>query len=79
MVCAVCAVWVAWSQSSWGDTWSQRLGYAADQRVVMISVHEMGLSWEMNEAGKTLLTTGDVQSASALATGLVWGLRRVQP
>ncbi len=51
-----------------GETWAERLGFAPGARVVIFSAHEMGVSWEMNDAGKELLTQDQVQSASVVAT-----------
>ncbi len=52
-----------------GETWAEKLGYPAGARVVIFSAHEMGVSWEMNDAGKQLLSQQRVQSASVVVTG----------
>lgn len=57
-----------WS-SARGETWAEKLGYPAGARVVILSAHEMGVSWEMNDAGKELLSRRAVQSASVVVTG----------
>ncbi len=49
-----------------GQSWSVKLGYAPDQRVVVLSAREMGLSWEMNDAGTKLLEAGLVSSVDVV-------------
>ena len=51
------------------ETWSERLGYPAGRRVVILSAREMGLAWEISECGKQLIESGKVQSIDVLATG----------
>ncbi|MBJ42586.1 MAG: hypothetical protein CMJ80_04730 [Planctomycetaceae bacterium] len=51
------------------QTWSQRLGFPADKRVLILSVRELGISWEMNEAAKDLMASGHATSASIVVPG----------
>jgi hypothetical protein len=48
--------------------WSQRLGYPAGQRVIILDIREMGVSWEMNQAGMELLENGHATSADLVVT-----------
>jgi hypothetical protein len=52
-----------------GGTWSRRLGYPADQTVLILDVREAGISWEMNQASRQLLSDGKASTASVVATG----------
>ena len=51
------------------ETWAAKLGYPPGARVVIVAGHEMGVGWEMNDAGKNLLSHGNLQSASVVVTG----------
>ena len=51
------------------DTWAEKLGYPTGARVVIFSAHEMGLSWEMNDAGTDLMQHQRIQSLSVISTG----------
>jgi predicted glycoside hydrolase/deacetylase ChbG (UPF0249 family) len=51
------------------ETWAQKLGYGPNARVLILAGHEMGVSWEMNEAGKDLLNNQRLQSVSVVSTG----------
>lgn len=67
-LCLVVAT-VLFSEQASAQTWAERLGYPAGQKVVILDAREMGLCWEMNEAGRKLLQDNAVQSVSGLPTG----------
>ncbi|MCP4192376.1 MAG: ChbG/HpnK family deacetylase [Planctomycetaceae bacterium] len=46
------------------ETWAQRLGYKADDRVVIMYVDHMGAAYETNIAGMNALSAGQATSAS---------------
>ena len=48
------------------ETWAERLGYPADSKVIVLHVNELGLCYESNAAGESLLEAGTVRSASAM-------------
>ena len=51
------------------ETWAEKLGYPPGARVLILAGHEMGVSWEMNDAGKDLLDQHRLQSVSVVTTG----------
>ena len=51
------------------ETWSERLGYPAGKRVLVIYAGQMGAAYEFNQAGQKLLEEDLVQSAGVLPTG----------
>ena len=48
------------------ETWSERLGYPAGKRVVILHANYMGSAYEFNQPGQQLLASGQVQSASVM-------------
>lgn len=48
------------------ETWSERLGYKADDRVVILYADHMGAAFETNQIGAKLLEQGRVSSASVM-------------
>ena len=59
--------WLALPASA--EPWSEKLGFPAGSRVVVIDVGEIGVSWEFNLAGQKLLESGRASSASVVVTG----------
>ncbi len=53
------------------ETWAERLGYPAGQKVLILSADHMGAAYEFNRPGQELLADGSVQSASVLVP-CVW-------
>jgi predicted glycoside hydrolase/deacetylase ChbG (UPF0249 family) len=51
------------------EPWSEQLGFPPGQKVLIIDAQEMGVMWEMNEAGKELLENQRVSSVGILTTG----------
>ncbi len=60
---------VAISSNVDAQTWSERLGYGKDSRVVILTGRECGLSWEMNAACRELLQAKRLTSAEVMVTG----------
>ena len=63
------AVMSVMAQESAAQTWAERLQFAPGQKVILLNAREMGLSWEMNQAGIELIKNGRVQSVSGIPTG----------
>lgn len=51
---------------AFGQTWAERLGYPAGNRVVVLHANYMGSAYEFNRPGQQLLEQGFVQSASVM-------------
>lgn len=49
-----------------GETWSERLGYAAEDKVIILNVNYLGSAYEFNGPSQELLEKGLVQSASVM-------------
>jgi chitin disaccharide deacetylase len=49
------------------ETWAERLGFPADQKVVLLHANELGMCYEANAAAAQLFDAGVVRSASAMA------------
>ena len=50
------------------ETWAEKLGYHADDRVVILYADHMGAAFETNRSGATLLEQGLVSSASVMVS-----------
>ncbi len=48
------------------ETWAAKLGYQADDRVVILFAEHMGAAYETNQAGTKLLNKGLISSASVM-------------
>jgi predicted glycoside hydrolase/deacetylase ChbG (UPF0249 family) len=48
------------------ETWAEKLRYPAGKKVVIVYATQMGVCHEANEAGRELLDSGAVQSATAM-------------
>lgn len=48
------------------ETWGERLGFPPEAKVVILHANELGMCYETNAAGTTLLEAGIVRSASAM-------------
>lgn len=57
------------ARPSTAQTWAERLQFAPGQKVVLLDAREMGLSWEMNQAGVDLYKSGRVQALTGIPTG----------
>lgn len=55
--------------AAWAEPWSERLGFEPGAKVVMLDLRELGITWEMNEAAKRLLSSGKATSGSVVVTG----------
>ena len=48
------------------ETWAERLGYPQGRRVLILHCDDIGMCWEANEAAKSYLEGGHVQSAAVM-------------
>lgn len=55
----------AWSVAA-KRTWGSRLGWPADQRVLILHADDIGMCYEANQAAKQSLQAGDIQSAALM-------------
>ena len=55
--------------AAYGEPWSEKLGFPPGSKVVILNARELGVTWEMNEASKKLLTSKQISSASVVVTG----------
>ena len=69
MLLGLTIVTILFTTEGFAQTWAERLGYPAGQKVVILDAREMGLCWEMNSAGQKLLEQQAVQSITAIPTG----------
>ena len=53
-------------QTNAAETWAQRLGYDATDRVVILYADHMGAAYETNVAGIAALEAGQATSASVM-------------
>ncbi len=56
-------------RESGAQTWAERLQFPRGQKVVLLDAREMGLSWEMNQAGIDLFKDGRIQALTGVPTG----------
>ena len=63
------AVMSMMARESFAQTWAERLQFAPGQKVVLLDAREMGLSWEMNQAGIELHKNGRIQEVTGVPTG----------
>src|SRR4051794_16643612 len=47
-------------------TWSERLGWPADKRVVIFHADDIGMCYEANQAAQNALTKGEYRSAATM-------------
>lgn len=69
LVSLVIIMMLAGARPGGAEPWSVRLGYPPEQRVVILDVREMGVSWEMNQAGEQLMEAGHASSVDIVVTG----------
>jgi predicted glycoside hydrolase/deacetylase ChbG (UPF0249 family) len=54
------------SQAARGETWAEKLGYPAGKKVLILHADDIGMCYEANQAAKTYLPAGHIQSAAMM-------------
>ncbi len=52
--------------SARAETWAEKLGYPSGKIVLILHADDIGMCYEANEAAKTYLTEGQIQSAAMM-------------
>jgi hypothetical protein len=55
------------------DTWAERLGFPVGAKVIVLHAHDMGMCYETNSVGASLIASGAVRSASVMVPGPWFG------
>jgi hypothetical protein len=63
---ALAAVTRGQERTTQAQTWAVKLGYPADQRILILHADDVGMCYEANLAAQRDLAAGDIQSASAM-------------
>lgn len=52
--------------TTFAETWSERLGWPSDARVLILHADDIGMCYEANQSAKAYLEAGDIQSAALM-------------